>query len=360
MKKELIILLVISAFIISITGCATEEQTKEMTQRPAAAQQAAQPSTGAAEETTQYVIEEPADTSAYDKDSSGKGSVMDKTTSTASQEVQTSTTQSGVITLNPSPPKKTSRLIFIHHSTGENWLTDGYGNLGKTLDKNNYFVSDTNYGWGPDSIGDTTDIVDWPEWFRSASTPTYMSALYKETEQNSDYTRTLNNPGGENEIIMFKSCFPNSEIEGSPDDDAEQGDGLTVSNAKYIYNDILKYFRSHPEKLFIVITAPPVSNDEYAENARAFNNWLVNDWLDSYEGDNVKVFDFYNLLTAKDSHHRYNDGAIEHTTVSGKNTLYYPSDDDHPSVAGSQKATAEFVPWLNVMVNCWKGDGACP
>ncbi|HSQ39270.1 MAG TPA: hypothetical protein VLM78_03850, partial [Anaerolineales bacterium] len=70
------------------------------------------------------------------------------------------------------PPDQVVKLIFIHHSTGENWLTDGYGNLGRTLDQNNYFVSDTNYGWGPDSIGDRTDIPNWVEWFSGSNTPT--------------------------------------------------------------------------------------------------------------------------------------------------------------------------------------------
>ena len=31
---------------------------------------------------------------------------------------------------NPNPPEEPVRLIFIHHSTGENWLQDGYGDLG--------------------------------------------------------------------------------------------------------------------------------------------------------------------------------------------------------------------------------------
>ena len=79
---------------------------------------------------------------------------------------------------NPNVPESVVKLIFIHHSTGENWLTDGYGDLGRTLGQNNYFVSDTNYGWGPDSIGDRTDIPNWMEWFRSGDTPVYMDALF--------------------------------------------------------------------------------------------------------------------------------------------------------------------------------------
>lgn len=34
------------------------------------------------------------------------------------------------VTFNPAGPAPV-RLIFIHHSTGENWLTDDNGDLGK-------------------------------------------------------------------------------------------------------------------------------------------------------------------------------------------------------------------------------------
>ncbi|MCJ7433074.1 MAG: hypothetical protein MUO77_06260, partial [Anaerolineales bacterium] len=253
-----------------------------------------------------------------------------------------------------SPLDQVVKLIFIHHSTGENWLTDGYGDLGRTLGENNYFVSDTNYGWGPDSIGDRTDIPNWTEWFASDNTPTHMSALFNESGQNSSYTRTLADPGGENQIIMFKSCFPNSALEGSPNDPPGTYEELSVSGAKYVYNTILGYFAARPDKLFVVITAPPLSDPMYANNARAFNEWLVNDWLreNNYALKNVAVFDFYNILTDPDAHHRFSNGQIEHM-IGSKNTLHYPSG-DHPSVEGSRKATEEFLPMLNVFYHRWK------
>lgn len=256
---------------------------------------------------------------------------------------------------NSNPPSSVVKLIFIHHSTGENWLRDDYGRLGQTLGANNYFVSDTNYGWGPNSIGDRTDIPNWLEWFRSDDTATYMTALFNESAQNSSYTRTLVDPGGENEIIMFKSCFPNSALEGLPNDLPDPNPGLTVGHAKYVYNEILQYFALHPEKLFVVITAPPLSDGTYAANARAFNNWLVYHWLyeNNYTQSNVVVFDFYNVLTHSTHHHRFYNGDIQHYFAT-QNTLYYPSGDDHPSEAGSQKATKEFVTLLNVYYNRWK------
>jgi hypothetical protein len=252
------------------------------------------------------------------------------------------------------PPDHVVKLIFIHHSTGENWLRDDYGELGKTLGQNNYFVSDTNYGWGPDGIGDRTDIPNWTEWFASEGTPRYMSALFNESGQHSDYTRALSDPGGENQIIVFKSCFPNSALEGNPNDAPNPEGWLSVGHAKYVYNEILKYFGTRPDKLFIVITAPPLSDGTYAENARAFNNWLLNDWLreNNYPGNNVAVFDFYNVLTDPNAHHRFVNGQIEHTNGT-RNTLYYPSGDDHPSAQGSRKATEEFVPLLNYYYHRW-------
>ncbi|MBL7209068.1 MAG: hypothetical protein ISS52_03125 [Dehalococcoidia bacterium] len=254
-----------------------------------------------------------------------------------------------------SPPAEIVKLIFTHHSCGENWLADDHGGLGRALAENNYFVSDTNYGWGPDSIGDRTDITDWPEWFTDPNSDRYLVALYAESGQNSWYTRDLPDPGGENQIIMFKSCFPNSNLEGSPNDPPVRGEGLTVSNAKAIYNELLTYFATRPDKLFVVITAPPVQDPTHAANARAFNTWLVIEWLNGYEGSNVAVFDFYNLLTDPDNHHRFHSGAIEHITNRGGDTLYYPSNgDDHPSPAGNRKATEEFVPLLNVYYHRWR------
>ncbi|MCA9972004.1 MAG: hypothetical protein KC425_17390 [Anaerolineales bacterium] len=114
--------------------------------------------------------------------------------------------------------------------------------------------------------------------------------------------------------VLFKSCFPNSDLYGRPDDAPTPGYDFTVGNARWVYNEILQYFATRPDKLFVVITAPPLSAPAIPENARAFNQWLVHDWLreNAYPYDNVAVFDFFNVLTGPDAHHRVVDGAIEH------------------------------------------------
>ncbi len=304
--------------------------------------------------------------------------------------------------LNPNPPSSPVRLVFIHHSTGQNWLADWDGTLGLALRDSNYFVSDTNYGWGPDdgeaggAIGDHTDIGHWYSWFRGPYRTTYLPALYAESGMNSDYSRLATNPGGENRIVLFKSCFPNSALGGNPSDPVppigsnplrgqdSYSEAMTVANAKGIYSDLLAYFATRTDKLFVAVTAPPLVADAtdatQAANARAFNDWLVNDWLDGYPHHNVVVFDFFDVLTsnggssrtnapnindlgwADGNHHRYRNGAVEHMqTVSFNYSAYgSSSSDSHPSRAGNLKATGELVSFLNVAYHCWTGDGACP
>jgi hypothetical protein len=349
MSKNYTLIIFLVTFALLVAGCAQQETSEVKRSVPIEIEEGIP-----AEEQKKYTVE---DEQAAEGPETEESAGSEENVRVKTEEVQSQT----VSGLNPNRPSAQLRLIFIHHSTGENWLRDDYGALGKALSDNNYYVSDTNYGWGPEGIGDRTDIINWDEWFRSDMTDTYMLALFDESSKNSDYTRSIRNPGGENEVIMFKSCFPNSNLEGHPDDEPEdQGDDMTVSNAKFIYRNILDYFRTRPDKLFIIVTAPPLQDSIFADNARGFNDWLVNDYLKGYELKNVAVFDFYNSLTGPDNHHRFVDGKIQHSTAGRSNTLYYPSGDDHPSEEGSRKATGEFVPWLNVMVNCWKGDGGCP
>lgn len=285
--------------------------------------------------------------------------------------------------ININPPEKTVRMMYIHHSCGSNWLADGNGRLGLALAENNYYVSDINYGWGPDVIGDHTYTGHWWTWFRGENSGRYLEAVYREDGRNSGFSRPLPSPGGENEIILFKSCYPNSNYKGGAEDvvpaisenKLRNGDWTsehhTVGNAKGIYIDLLDYFKTRRDKLFAVITAPPVSDPQWAQNARHFNNWLVYEWLKDYPYKNVAVYDFYNVLTSnggsadvndlgKESgnHHRIWNGEIQHIVGEKCDISRYPlsKEDDHPASAGNLKATGEFTAVMNHFYNEWRED----
>jgi hypothetical protein len=305
--------------------------------------------------------------------------------------------------IDTSPPVTPVKLVFVHHSTGEGWLADQGGGLGLALRDAGWFVSDTNYGWGPadadaggGTIGDHTDIGNWWSWFVGPHRDTYVAALLAESGQNCDYARRATDPGGSNRVVIFKSCFPNSQLAGSPSDPVPpiasnplrgQDSGSeyhTVANAKGIYLALREYFATRTDVLFVVVTAPPLVPDATdgtaASNARAFNEWLVKEWLAGYTGRNVFVFDFYNVLTsdggstrtndpgtydlgwADGNHHRARSGAVEHVHTVANDTSAYGSspDDSHPTGVGGLKASGEFVPLLNAAWHCFQGTAGCP
>ena len=253
--------------------------------------------------------------------------------------------------VDTSAPAAITKLVFIHHSTGSAWIATDNGNLGSELNSNNYYVTECDYGWDAesgDNIGDRTDTEDWPDWFND----TKMPYVY-DNDSHYDYTTNImSDPGGENEIIMFKSCYPNSEV------------GDSIKDEKNIYTGLLDYFGDHTNKLFILIVPPPEINISSTALTRELASWLIDPdgWLADYEHNNVWAFDYYNVLTDPNNHHYVVGTEVQHIisdnpadTSHPDELYYYTGSNDHPTSAGHQKATNEFVPLLNAFYNIWKG-----
>ena len=274
----------------------------------------------------------------------GCGGSSDVTTTTTTGGTTTTTVSGGALGYSTAKPATVQRLIFIHHSCGENWLANGDGGLGTALNSNNYYVNETYYGWSAevdDNLGDSTDTSDWPTWFSSTKMPYVYSATYHQA-----YTNTISDPGGENTIIMFKSCYPNSEV------------GSSIDDEKAIYNSLKTYFAAHTDKLFVLITPPGEEDVSSYTLTKELCDWLVSStgWLSGYAHNNVVVYDFYCVLSETDSHHRIWSSAVQHAYASGYDghSPYHDSD-DHPNSTGNQKATTEFLSMLNYFYNRWKG-----
>ncbi len=261
-------------------------------------------------------------------------------------------------------PTEVVPMVIIRHPNGDPWLVDGADDLVTLLGTDNYLVSETVAHWGPGDIGSRTDILNLPEWFCSPDSPLILDELFRLRNPRLDEAHPLHDPGGENQIIMLVPDFSNSLLMGSLDGLSQPGGRLTIGTAKYACTSLLECFVAHPDKLFIVVTAPPVADITWADNARDFNTWLVNDWLaeSEYPYHNVAVFDLYNVLTHPENHHRFNPstGQVEHIISYLENTLYYTGDSDQSDMDGSQKATAEFLPLLNYYYNRWKASPISP
>jgi hypothetical protein len=262
-----------------------------------------------------------------------------------------------VVSLAPyAPAKEINDMVFIHHSSGENWLNSGLHDalLAKDyIDERNDITYGTVLPSDPgrpaslgDVPGDNTNMNHWILWFND-----YLEQV-----------KRFGSADGTNRIVMFKSCFPISDVW---DDGTEPGDPFgedqTLANYKAVYRHPdgpgrtysyteVKYvplediFSKHPEILFIPVTAPPLvyggTDNANAHRARLFNNWLKTDWLASYNKAhpglmNVAVFDWFNFLANPDN------------ALAGPNRLKAAyggtGDDSHPSDAANAASTVFFA-----------------
>ncbi len=243
----------------------------------------------------------------------------------------------GFFVLNGSFAFAQYRILFIHHSCGGNWLADGNGNLRQELTKQGFEVHDATYG---DKIGQETDVCHWYPKFRDQ----YKLIITFDRHANTYYQH-----GEENDIIMFKSCFPNSDIvsEGTAPGNPKTCI-KTLWNYKATYKALAKIFSQHPEKLFIPVTAPPLvpraTKKGHADRARQFNNWLKTKFMKNYYSRsglrNVAVFDFYNVLADSNNYL--------------KKEYRRNNDDSHPNKIGNRAATAKFIPFIKKAVSQWE------
>lgn len=308
----------------------------------------------------------------------------------------------------PPPPDRIRKLVFIHHSSGGNWLANPSslgGGLGLALDQVGIYVRDINYSiynndFDPpynSTISDYTDLGHWYTWFADTTldgndVPKRDNIMDGEhgvcettnkTDGHGAYVTSLLDPGGENEIVMFKSCYPSANIYTDNDtvpadlygyggDRTVGGQNVnTVSNIKALYNTILEYFKTRPDKMFVVAFNPALleasTTSERAANARTIANWLVEDWLQDaeWENKNVFVFDLFNELTHANNRHTYDvnlSQVVHYTDPSSGNYSVYPRSegDNHPSGEGLQKASAHFAPLLKYWIaqyDAWRSPG---
>lgn len=229
-----------------------------------------------------------------------------------------------------------TRMVFLHHSVGHGFMYRG-GLRDSLLDAGVVARSCT-YG---DEIGQETDICHWLPKFRND-----MDRIIDfKAHPDKYYGGTAGN-----DIIMFKSCFPNSNIVA---DGAAPGDPTsierTISNYKATFEGLKKEITKYPEKLFIYITAPAntpgATTPENAARAREFNTWLVEKFLPAYREetglDNFAVYDLFGFLAADDNFLR------------SEYRQSHPQD-SHPNDIGKQAIAADFMKSFRPLWTAWQ------
>lgn len=233
-------------------------------------------------------------------------------------------------------------IVFLHHSTGHNiWTgkTNRYiykltkkGDVLKFIDNYNkknktdyriiekIFPKSSPYGWNNYPF-DYYNI-----WVKNAGENPYM-------EESTLEILTKNY-----DVIIFKHCYPVSNIKedtGSPDIDS---DVKTLENYKLQYNALKNKMHEFPSAKFIVWT-PAVNTknlmtEDEALRTQEFHNWIINEWDE--KGDNIFIWDFYSYET---------EGGIY---LAEKNA--WSMDNSHPNKEFSAKTAPLFGKFITDVI----------
>ena len=183
-----------------------------------------------------------------------------------------------------------TNVIFLHHSTGRNLIVQG--NVRCQLAERGYQFWDHDYNelgvTRPDgsAAGFHYGVPD------DNTNPDGLARIFAQPALG----LPANTLGGllQHEVIVFKSCFPVSQIASD-----EQLESYTEH-----YLQIRDTMDRHLDRVFIVVTPPPLNpaatDPEAASRARAFADWLTSDaYLNNHP--NVFAFDLFDLLAEDES-----------------------------------------------------------
>ena len=204
---------------------------------------------------------------------------------------------------NPEENKMSDQtnIIFLHHSTGKRiWRGDvskiastlGFnGDVSKWFDNynksnnKNFKISETNfpkespYGWKnyPYDYYNIWDKNAGNKPFNEESTLEILTAKY--------------------DVIIFKHCFPVSNIKPNESTADINSELKTLDNYKLQYNALKEKMLQFPDSKFIIWTPTAQverkTNKEEAGRANEFSEWVKTEW--DVKGDNIYLWDFREL-----------------------------------------------------------------
>jgi hypothetical protein len=202
------------------------------------------------------------------------------------------------------PKGETVKILFLHHSTGERIWSAGVSEWFEAYNQRHgtkydiveqAFPKQSPYGWN------NYPYDYWNIWVNHSGGVVYQGEPTLEL-----LTRT-------HDVIIFKHCFPVSEIladTGTPDVSSPE---KRIENYRLQYDALKSKMHAFPRTMFIVWTGAAQVNysnflheiaslikgrpgiKERGKRTRKFFEWVRNEWDEP--GDNIYVWDFYELET---------------------------------------------------------------
>jgi hypothetical protein len=113
---------------------------------------------------------------------------------------------------------------------------------------------------------------------------------------------TLESLVKDNDLIIFKHCYPVSNIKDETDTADINSEYKTISNYKLQYMALRNKLHQFPDTKFILFTGAAQvksrTDEEEGKRASEFFNWVINEW--DIADDNIFLWDLYNLQTEGD------------------------------------------------------------
>lgn len=216
------------------------------------------------------------------------------------------------------------RALFLHRSVGQNLIDDGAlrnlileNGIALKLDDYNQNTDTLTTASGKQKLGlHFPDNDTKPESLAQIFGPTGSSALRPILELVARY-----------DVVILKSCYPNSDIKNN-----EELKALQKS-----YQTIAGFFADNKQQL-VIMTSPPLrswhTSSINAARARTLNDWIKQ----TIVTENIHTFDLFGLLANPTTH--------PHANTLQKQYCRFLFFDNHPNTKASRLAASAFVDFL--------------
>lgn len=237
-------------------------------------------------------------------------------------------------TIKQSSTGEYRNVVWLHHSVGNNLIEQG--GVRELFTAAGYQFWDQGYNWQQlrDPNGRTTGYAyTVPD---DNTDPDGLARIFSQPA----YDLPLNTLSGllQHEVIVYKSCFPASQI--GTDEDLEK--------SKAYYRQMLGTIDQHPDKVFILLTQPPLipreTNPDQAARARALADWILSDEFKQGRA-NLFTFDLFGLL------------AEDQATAPDYNMLraaYRTDVDSHPTEVANRAIAPQLVQFVTRTIEQFK------
>lgn len=224
---------------------------------------------------------------------------------------------------------QTDKAIFLHHSTGggvffegdvSEWIVDYNIQHGTSLEVTEFSYPNSPWGW------ENYPFDYWKLWIDGSC------------NNSLDNIQCLDKLCQNNELIIFKHCFPGAGIEADNGNGDVTSPAKTLNNYKLQYRALLALFDQYPNNKFMVWTLAPLhrnaTNSDQANRAAQFVDWVKNTWLteDGNQHLNVVIFDFFGLAAEQNA----NPAQGEQYCLKYEYEGNHNGSDSHPNTLANQ------------------------